>query len=162
MKLKRTLIAAGFLLSPIVASADAPLGADCGWGNMLFEGQSGIVPHVLASTTNGSTYNNIIGATAGTNGCSFDGALTYGGTSMISMTDFMDDITHDVAQGEGEALDALMVMMGIEKQDRAQFKKVAHENFDVIFPSSNVTAKKMMKSLNKVMEQDAILSKYVS
>ena len=162
MKMKRTLIAAGFLLSPVLASADAPLGADCGWGNMLFDGQSGFVPHILASTTNGSTYNNIIGATAGTNGCSFDGALGYGGTSMISMSDFMDDISHDVAQGEGEALDALMVMIGIEKQDRSLFKKMAHENFDVIFPSAEVTAKDMLSSLTEVMKNDAVLSKYAS
>ena len=162
MKMKQTLIAAGFLLSPVLASADAPLGADCGWGNMLFDGQSGFVPHILASTTNGSTYNNIIGAIAGTNGCSFDGALGYGGTSMISMSDFMDDISHDVAQGEGEALDALMVMIGIEHQDRSLFKKVAHENFDVIFSSADVTAKGMLSSLTEVMKNDAVLSKYAS
>ncbi len=162
MKIKSTLIAAGFLLSPVVASADAPMGADCGWGNMLFEGQSGLVPHVLAATTNGSTYNNTIGATAGTNGCSFDGTLGYGGQSMLSMSDFMDDISHDIAQGEGEALDALMVMMGIEKQDRPLFKKVAHENFDAIFPNADVTAKDMLTSINDIMKSDAVLSKYVS
>jgi len=160
MKIKHSLIAASLLLSPVIASADAPLGADCGWGNMLFDGQSGFVPHILASTTNGSTYNNIIGAIAGTNGCSFDGALGYGGTSMLSMTDFMDDISHDIAQGEGEALDALMVMMGIEQQDRPLFKKVAHENFDTIFPSADVTAKDMLTSLSDVMKDDAVLSKY--
>ena len=160
MKIKHSLIAASLLLSPVIASAEAPFGSDCGWGNLLFDGQTGFVPHFLAATTNGSTWNNTIGATAGTNGCSFDGSLGYGGVSMINAAHFMDDISHDIAQGEGEALDALMVMMGIEKQDRPLFRKVAHENFDTIFPSADITAEDMLTSLSDVMKNDAVLSKY--
>lgn len=161
MKMKRTLIAASFLIAPVLASADAPLGSDCGWGNMLFEGQSGFVPHFLAATTNGSSYNATFGATSGTNGCSVDGSLGYGGQSMLSMSDFMDDISHDIAQGEGEALDALVVMVGIEKQDRALFKKVVRENFDVLFPTAQVTANEMLTALGTVMKNDTVLAKYV-
>ena len=141
-----------------VAMAVAPGGPNCGWGNMLFEGQSGIAPHFLASTTNGTSYNAIFGMTTGTNGCSVSEPLTYGGKEMISAV--MDEFSSDVAQGHGEALNAVAVSMGIEAADRAEFAKVAHENFAVIFPHENITAEEVVASLTGVMKTSNRLTKY--
>ncbi|RLA46625.1 MAG: hypothetical protein DRR06_04650, partial [Gammaproteobacteria bacterium] len=66
---------------PSLAFAEAPGGPDCGWGNMLFKGESGLGSHMIASTTNGTSGNATFGMTSGTNGCSANGTLTYGGTS---------------------------------------------------------------------------------
>lgn len=139
------------------AFAVSPGGPDCGWGNMLFEGQSGPV-HFLASTTNGTSGNATFGMTSGTNGCSIDGTLTYGGKSMLGS--IMDEFSQDVAMGHGEALNAVAVMMGVEPQDRPAFAEVTHKNFDVIFPSENVTADEVLTSLHSVMKQDDRLAKY--
>ena len=141
-----------------VAVAVAPGGPNCGWGNMLFEGQSGIAPHFLATTTNGTSGNATFGMTTGTNGCSVSEPLTYGGKEMISAV--MDEFSSDVAQGHGEALSAVAVSMGIEAGDRAEFAKVAHENFAVIFPSENVTAEEVVASLTGVMKTNTRLTKY--
>ncbi len=140
------------------ALAVAPGGPNCGWGNMLFEGKSGIAPHFLASTTNGTSYNAAFGMTTGTNGCSVDEPLTYHGEEMVSAV--MDEFSSDVAQGHGEALNAVAVSMGIEPTDREEFAKVTHENFGVIFPHENVTAKEVVRSLNGVMKGNKRLSKY--
>ncbi len=141
------------------AFAVAPGGPGCGWGNMLFEGDSGPV-HFLATTTNGTSGNKTFGMTSGTNGCSLDGKLTYGGKSMIGS--IMDEFSQDVAMGQGDALNAVAVMMGVAPEDRQTFAEVAHQNFKVIFPSENVTADQVMNSLEKVMKADPRLSKYVS
>lgn len=141
-----------------VAMAVAPGGPNCGWGNMLFDGQSGIAPHFLASTTNGTSGNATFGMTTGTNGCSVDEALSYGGKAMVSAV--MDEFSSDVAQGHGEALNAVAVSMGIEPADRAEFAKVAHENFEVIFPHENVTAEEVVTSLTNVMKTNDHLIKY--
>ena len=46
----KKIIAGLFLLgSSSVAFADAAGGPNCGWGNMLFEGQSGPAPHILSA-----------------------------------------------------------------------------------------------------------------
>ncbi len=157
--MKRIIGSLILLSASSAALAVQPTGADCGWGNLLFEGQSGMGPHLLASTTNGSTGNNTFGMTTGTNGCSADGTLTYGGQSMLGS--IMGEFTEDVARGEGEALNAVAVMYGIAPEDRQVFAQVTHKNFEVIFPSEKVTAKEVMESLNAVMEADARLSKYV-
>ncbi len=155
-------IMAGLLLmgSSSVAFADAAGGPNCGWGNMLFEGQSGPAPHILGATTNGTSGNATFGMTTGTNGCSTSGKLTYGGKNVVSS--IMGEFSEDVAVGHGEALDTVAIVYGVEKQDRATFARVMHENFATLFPSENVTADEMMAAIEKVMKADKVLAKYVA
>ena len=112
--MKKLLVASTLLISSS-ALADAPGSQTCGWGNMLFAGQSGTPSHVLAATTNASTGNNTIGMTFGTNGCSTKGTLTYGGKEMIDVSMIMDEFSEDVARGDGEALTAVAVSLGVEE-----------------------------------------------
>lgn len=158
--MKKILLSIVLAAASSYALADAAGGNNCGWGNMLFTGQSGAGPHFLASTTNGTSGNATFGMTSGTNGCSTDGKLTYGGKSLISS--IMTEFSEDVAAGNGEALNAVAVMMGVEQQDRQKFAEVTHSNFKVIFPSENTTAEEVLAALEKVMKSDATLSKYVS
>jgi len=141
------------------AFAEAPGGPNCGWGNMLFKGQSGFVAHFLASTTNGTSGNATFGMTTGTNGCSVDGKLTYGGKAMVGA--MFDEFSADVAAGEGDALNAVAAAYGVTKEDRAAFAALAHQNFAVLYPSENVTAEQVATNLESLMKSDAQLAKYV-
>ncbi|ORE89103.1 hypothetical protein ATO7_04470 [Oceanococcus atlanticus] len=158
--MKKLITGAVLLGAASTASAVAPGGPNCGWGNMLFAGQSGIVYHFLASTTNGTSGNNTFGMTSGTNGCSTDGTLTYGGKAMVSA--MLDEFSEDVARGEGDALTAVAVAFGIEADDRATFARVAHDNFEVIFPSADVTADHVIASLESLIKADPQLAKYAA
>jgi len=158
--MKRILGSALLIAVSSSAHAVAPGGGGCGWGNLLFDGQSGPAPHVLAVTTNGTSGNNTFGMTTGTNGCNTDGALSYGGKSLFA--NIMNEFSEDVAAGQGEALNAVAVMMGVQPEDRDTFAQVTHENFNVLFPSENVTAEEVMASLQTVMKADTRLAKYVS
>ncbi|WP_017939782.1 DUF3015 domain-containing protein [Zestomonas thermotolerans] len=142
------------------AQADAAGGNGCGWGNMLFEGQRGLGPHILATTTNGTSGNATFGMTSGTNGCDTSGRLGYNGRSWLAMNGMLDSIAEDMAQGQGEALDAYAVLLGVEKQDRAHFAKVTHENFNVIFSSPDVTSEEVLNATLEVMSRDAQLARY--
>ena len=157
--MKKTIISIALLGLSSTAMAVSPGGPDCGWGNMLFEGDSGPV-HFLATTTNGTSGNKTFGMTSGTNGCSTNGSLTYGGSSLIGS--IMGEFSEDVARGEGEALNAVAVMYGVEQQDRATFSAAMHANFQTLFPSEDVTAEEVMASMNEIMKADARLAKYVA
>lgn len=157
--MKKTIISIALLGMSSTAMAVAPGGPGCGWGNMLLKGQSGPI-HFLATTTNGTSGNKTFGMTTGTNGCSTSGALTYGGQSMISS--IMGEFSEDVARGEGDAMDTVALIYGVDKQDRNTFAKVMHQNFATIFPSENVTADEMMSSIEEVMKADATLAKYTA
>ena len=132
----------------------------CGWGNALFEGQNGVATHVLAGITNAITGNNTFGMTTGTNGCKTSGTLSYGGQSVVSA--IMNEFSEDVARGEGDALNTVAVVYGVEEQDRDHFAAVMHENFSVLFPTEDVTADDMMASIEDVMRADETLSKYIA
>ena len=158
--MKKTLIAAVLLGSSTSAMADAPGGPGCGWGNMLFEGQSGLAMHLLATITNGTSYNKTLGMTTGTNGCDTSGALTYGGKSLLAMNGVLEEVAMDMAAGEGEALTALSVSMGVAAEDREHFNSVMHQNFSEIFSSEQVTAGEVADQISAVMKADQRLAKY--
>lgn len=144
----------------LAAQADQAGGGGCGWGNMLFEGQRGLVPHLLATTTNGTSGNATFGLTSGTNGCDSSVRLGYGGRSLLAMNGMLDSIAEDMAQGQGEALDAYATLLGIEAADRAHFAKVTHENFGTIFSGADVTSEQVLAATLDVMSRDAQLARY--
>lgn len=158
--MKRIILTALFLTVSGTAFAEAPGGPDCGWGNMLFDGKAGLGSHFLASWTNGTSGNATFGMTSGTNGCSPNGTLTYGGKGLVGAV--MDEFGKDVARGDGEALTAVAVSLGVAAEDRALFKQVMHDNFDTMFPSDQVTAEEVTASIISLMREDTVLSKYVS
>ena len=159
--MKKIIVGLVLISASSVANAGAAGGdGGCGWGQALFKGQSGTASHVLAGITNASTGNNTFGMTTGTNGCSVTGTLGYGGQSVVSS--IMDEFSEDVARGEGDAIDTVAVVYGVDVQDRDTFAKVMHENFTTLFPSEDVTAEDMMASIEEIMKADATLSKYIA
>ncbi|MBF0219336.1 MAG: DUF3015 domain-containing protein [Gammaproteobacteria bacterium] len=156
--MKKIVLALLLSTASVSAMAEAPGGPNCGWGNMLFKGQSGIGPHFAATTTNGTSGNATFGMTSGTNGCSVDGKLTYGGKAMIGAV--MDELIEDVARGNGEALNAVAVAYGVESGDRADFAQLLHSNFATIFPSEQVTADAVDAAINTLMKSDSKFAKY--
>lgn len=158
--MKKIILAGALLGVSMSASAVAPGGPGCGWGNMIFEGKSGLPIHLLATIVNGTSGNATFGMTSGTNGCNTDGSLTYNGSSLLGMTGVLEEVAHDVAVGQGEALTALSVSMGVDVQDRAHFNTVLHNNFASIFTSEDVTAAEVQANINAVLKADEALSKY--
>ncbi|EIK95215.1 hypothetical protein PMM47T1_18450 [Pseudomonas sp. M47T1] len=160
--MKRILLGTLFTVASFHAMAQAPGGPDCGWGNMLFEGQRGTPAHFLASTTNGTSGNATFGMTSGTNGCSTNAALTYGGKSWIAMNGMMNELSEDMAKGQGEALTTYAVVLGVAPQDRAYFESVTHQHFQDIFKTADVTADDVHANTMNVLKSDPRLAKYAA
>lgn len=158
--MKKMIIAAALLGSSVGAHAVAPGGPGCGWGNMLFEGKSGLPFHLLATIVNGTSGNATFGMTTGTNGCATSGGLTYSGKSLLAMNGVLEEVAQDMAVGQGEALTALSVSMGVTAEDRDHFNAVMHDNFASIFTSDEVTAGEVADNISAVMKQDQKLAQY--
>jgi hypothetical protein len=67
-------------------------------------------------------------------------SLTYGGKSWFAMNGMMNELSEDMAKGQGEALTTYAVVLGVAPEDRAHFAAVTHEHFNQIFSSADVTA----------------------
>ena len=160
--MKRILIGSLLALTSAAAFAEAPGGPSCGWGNMLFKGQRGMASHFVASTTNGTSGNATFGMTSGTNGCATNAALTYGGKSWFAMNGMMNELSEDMAKGQGEALTTYAVVLGVAPEDRAHFAAVTHQHFQEIFTTADATAEDVHTNTLAVLKSDARLAKYAT
>ncbi|OBY23393.1 DUF3015 domain-containing protein [Pseudomonas aeruginosa] len=158
--LSKGLVLGLLSLGSMTAHADAAGGNGCGWGNMVFEGQRGLFPHLLATTTNGTSGNATFGMTSGTNGCNTNARLGYGGRSIFAMNGMLDNIAEDMAKGQGEALDAYAVLLGVEAKDRAHFAQVTQQHFGEIFASKDATGEQVLSNTLAVMSRDGTLARY--
>lgn len=151
------------LLSTAAISAQAAQagGGGCGWGNMLFDGKSGLGPHLLATTTNGTSGNATFGLTSGTNGCDSKVKLGYGGRSWLAMNNMLEGISEDMAKGGGESLNAYATLLGVPNDDRQHFASITQQHFNEIFANQDVTAQQVYSNTQAVMSRDPRLARYV-
>ena len=155
--MKKVIIASLLVLTPLAAQANS---AGCGLGSTLFAGQSGIAPNVLAATTNGISGNQTFGITTGTLGCNQNDTVTAAADTFLDAN--MERVARDMATGEGEALDTLATLMGVEAADKAAFYTASQSNFKAIFSRDDVNSSEVMASLKSVMSKDAALAKYAA
>ena len=110
----------------------------CGLGSMAWRGQSGIIPQVLAMTTNG-IFLNTIGVTLGTSGCDPNGRVT-GGTGKLVLAvieNNMEQFAMDASAGKGETIDTIAGLLDV---DSAELGAKAQQNFAYLFTDENVEA----------------------
>jgi len=152
----KKLIAGAILLG---ASSVAFAQPGCGVGAMIWKGQSGIAPHVLAATTNATFGNQTFGMTTGTLGCQTNQAVQ---SMAMYMDSNIDKVARDMSRGGGENLDTLAVLLGVDEVDRDTFRMVLQDNFATIFPSSDTTSGEAVDAIVALLEKSESLSKYVT
>ena len=79
---------------------------------------------------------------------------------MIDVSMIMDEFSEDVARGDGEALTAVAVSLGVAEADRDLFKSTLHNNFNTLFPSEEATTEHVVSSMFSLMKNDEKLAKY--
>ncbi|MGO1691896.1 MAG: DUF3015 family protein [Marinobacter sp.] len=151
----KKLIAGAILLG---ASSMAFAQPGCGVGAMIWKGQSGIAPHVLAATTNGMA-SQTVSMTLGIVGC-------HTNENVQSMAMIMESrgaaIAADMSRGQGENLEAMAAALGVEVENRSEFYRVLSGNFNTIFPNSDTTSGEAVSAIVALLEKNESLSKYVT
>lgn len=144
-----SVTAFGFLM--LASTAQAHDSTGCGLGSMAWRGQSGLIPQVLAVTTNGFFGTQTFGISTGTSGCDPNGRIT-GGTQKMFLTfleNNMEQFAFDASRGEGETL---YTIAGILNVPVSQVAAVSKEHFNEIFSSDDVevvaVAEEMLALLN--------------
>jgi hypothetical protein len=111
---KKLALAALLAAGSSVAMADNDVG--CGVGTQVWAGQKGVVPKILAATTNGIFTNQLLGITFGTLGCRQGGTVT---AQVVTFTnENAEALARDMAVGQGESLNVLAELMQIKPQDK--------------------------------------------
>ena len=153
-------IIAGALLaacSTMTLAATGPAG--CGLGTaVVFKDANAWHEHVLAATTNGTSGNQTFGMTSGTLGCEAANGPLAGVQTF--MDNNMDQLAMDVSKGQGETLDALAQIIGVQYSDHSAFNAAMQANFDSMF-SADATSATAYEGMQKAMETNVELQKYL-
>ncbi len=145
------------LTLPFAASAYAVSDAGCGLGSVLLEGKEGMPFNILAATLNATSGNQTFAMSTGTLNCAPESSL-FAINSFVSEN--MDALALDAARGEGEALDTLASLWGMDDAAKAAFGETAQARFQDIFSSEQVTSDEVVNNFNQVVSEDARLAAY--
>lgn len=156
----KKMIAAAVLAAMPFTAAQADPDAGCGLGSMIFAGKTGLTFKVLAATTNGSSGNQTFGMSFGTLGCDGKGTVTSREKISMFIDNNLDNLARDMSRGEGESLDTLAALWGMDSAEKAQLSTLAKNNFGQVFSSESVTAQDVVNNLNALMADDQALSQY--
>jgi len=152
------------LLAPLMmvsaASALADSGPGCGLGQQVFAGQSGLGPHVLAATTNGTSYNQLFGLSFDSLGCDGETVVTAEFQRNVFVANNYDNIARDAAQGGGDHLQSLATLMQMQDDDAQRFYTLAQVNYDQLFGESQGDHAEWLLKLDSTLSADPALSKY--
>jgi len=160
--MKKILIAVVLSAVPAFAFAQNTNIGGCGWGAKLFDGQSGVLPQVLAVTTNGTSGNQTFGITTGTSGCTQDGAVRSTWKTAMFIDGNKERLARDMSIGNGETLDSLAHLIGVRDEHRAAFNRVVQENLSRIFPSDNAATGQIVVALKQVLSSERELAQYAA
>jgi hypothetical protein len=163
-KLKLALSTATLLATlPMAAMAagENNIGS-CGWGSKLFAGKSGLVPQILAITTNGTSGNQTFGITSGTSGCTQDGAVSSTWKTAMFIDGNQTKLAQDMSKGSGESLASLAQLLGVKEADKVAFYRATKENFAQIFASELASADQVAAALKQVLAADSTLAQYTA
>lgn len=156
MKKVLILAAAFALLSAPAAFAGNASG--CGLGQQLFKGQSGLVPNILAATTNGISGNQTFGITSGTLGCDADATVYNEQMQEAFVAVNFDNLSEDMAQGDGQYVRSLSTLMGCPADLQGDFAQLGQDKYESLFSSPEVEAKTFLDGLKSEIRQDGTLA----
>ncbi|MDH5548161.1 MAG: DUF3015 domain-containing protein [Gammaproteobacteria bacterium] len=158
---KATVLSAAILIGSMSSVAVAgENGGGCGPGKIVMEGKSGKNAHIVVSLIN-IVINYFVpvqffAMTTGTLGCDNTQVVSNDLEKERFLAGNADNLTIDIARGEGEHLNSLATIIGVSDQDKPVFYSTLQDNFENIIVADN-----MMASIDSTMMGNPQLEKYV-
>ena len=160
----------GVLLVPLCASPVlaqnriTDTGPGCGLGKELWanaNNQKSIGVQVLAATTNGTSGTQTFGISSGTSGCTNDGTLLGQYKVNVFASANFDNLSQDMARGNGEHLASFAELLNIPQKNRADFYTLAQTQYRGMVQSGENTPAAMLASLDSGMSSHPTLAKII-
>ena len=119
-------------------------GSGCGLGKMLwadYSHQKAIGAQVLQATTNGTSGNQTFGISTGTSGCTNDGTIFASEKTNVFASVNFDNLSQEMAQGQGEHLTSLATLMGIPNEQHPAFFQMTQEKYTTLIQAGETSPK---------------------
>src|SRR6476646_8352193 len=146
----------------LAMAANPDTGPGCGLGKLAwadFSHQKNIAPQVLMATTNGTFGSQTFGSSSGTSGCTNDGKVwAEHKTTVFAQLNF-ENLSQEMAQGQGEHLASLATLMGVPAEHQAEFFVMTQERYTELVKAGEVSPVAMLKALNEAVAAHPVLAK---
>lgn len=136
-------------------------GPGCGIGKTLLEGETGVGAHVGAWFLNTQILPQSFSQTSGILGCDVTQQVNNEKQKELFIAENIDDLSVDMAKGQGDHLIILASLMGIAEKDQPKFFELTQTSYPTIFSSSTTDADMMIAALNSEMAVNPDLATYV-
>ena len=145
----------------LAIAANPDTGPGCGLGKLAwsdYKGQKEIAPQVLMATTNGTFGSQTFGISTGTSGCSNDGkVMAEHKTTMFAELNF-ENLSQEMAQGQGEHLASLATLMGVPAEHQAAFFAMTQERYTSLVKTGEASPVAMVKAINNAIASHPVLA----
>ncbi len=145
----------------LAMAANPDTGPGCGLGKLAwanYPNQKTIGSQVLMATTNGSFGTGTFGISSGTSGCTNDGKVwAEQKTSVFAQLNF-ENLSQEMAQGQGEHLASLATLMGVQAEHHAAFFAMTQERYTSLVKAGEVSPVAMVKAINEAIAVHPILA----
>ena len=146
------------LFATLMASSAFAADSGCGLGSVVISKNSKGL-QLLSMTTNGSFLSQAFGITSGTSGCSSSGIVSNDQEIKYFVKYNQDDLSREMARGQGERLEALAQLHGCTSADaRSAFMGMTQKSYGRILPASNVDSEEVVKQIRVEMDRDQQLA----
>jgi Protein of unknown function (DUF3015) len=135
----------------LAMAANPDTGPGCGLGKLAwsdYKNQKNIGPQVLMATTNGTFGSTTFGISTGTSGCTNDGkVMAEQKTTVFAQLNF-ENLSQEMAQGQGEHLASLATLMGVPAEHQAAFFAMTQERYTSLVKTGETSPVAMVKAIN--------------
>ncbi len=145
----------------LVMAANPDTGPGCGLGKLAwgdYKGQKEIAPQVMMATTNGTFGSQTFGISSGTSGCTNDGKIMGDSKTVMFAELNFNDLSQEMAQGQGEHLASLASLMGIPADKQDEFFAMTQERYTSLVKAGETSPVAMVKALNEAIAGHPLLA----
>jgi hypothetical protein len=145
----------------LAMAANPDTGPGCGLGKLAwsdYSQQKSIAPQVLMATTNGTFGSQTFGISTGTSGCTNDGqVMAEQKSTMFAQLNF-ENLSQEMAQGQGEHLASLATLMGVPPEHQAAFFAMTQERYTSLVTTGAASPVAMIKAINDAIATHPVLA----
>ena len=146
----------------VAMAANPDTGPGCGLGKLAwadYAHQKNIAPQVMMATTNGTFGSGTFGISSGTSGCTNDGkVMAEHKTTVFAQLNF-ENLSQEMAQGQGEHLASLATLMGVPSEQHAAFFSMAQERYTSLIKTGETSPVAMVKAINDAIATHPVFAK---
>ena len=149
----------------IALGAHDNTGPGCGLGQLAWAGHpntENIAPQVMMATTNGTFGAQTFGISFGTSGCTNDGKIWASEKVNVFTALNFDNLSQEMAQGQGEHLTSLATLMGIPREQHQEFFAMTQEKYTIFVKAGESSPKAVVKAMHGAMESHTVLAQTIT